>query len=70
MDNLLRYIQLKAFGRGLRGYHTAWVVVGVAVWMLNRARHQNDVVYRTELKPGERLIVRTIGPGPAKSSGR
>ena len=38
MDTLLRYIQVKAFGRGLRGYHTAWLVVGVAVWMLNRAR--------------------------------
>jgi hypothetical protein len=70
MDSLLRYIQLKAFGRGFRGYHSAWLVVGVAVWMLNRARNQNDVVYRTELKPGERLIVRTIRPGPSKSSGR
>ena len=33
------------------------MVVGVAVWMLNRARNQDDVVYRTELKPGERLLV-------------
>jgi hypothetical protein len=37
-------------------------VVGVALWMLNRARHQDDVIYRTELKPGERLIVRTLNP--------
>jgi hypothetical protein len=65
VDNLLRYIQLKAFGRGLRGYHTAWLVVGVAVWMINRARNQNDVVYRTRLKPGERLIVETSKPAPA-----
>ncbi len=70
MDNLLRYIQLKAFGRGLRGYHTAWLVVGVAVWMINRARNQNDVVYRTRLHPGERLIVETSKPVSAKSSGR
>jgi hypothetical protein len=69
MDTLLHYIQVKAFGRGLRGYHNAWVVVGVAVWMVNRARHQDDVVYRTVLKPGERLIVKTTRP-PAKSSGR
>ncbi|MGH3579684.1 MAG: hypothetical protein ACRDU0_19300 [Mycobacterium sp.] len=65
MDNLLRYLQLKAFGRGLRGYHTAWLVVGVALWMVNRARHQDDVVYRTRLKPGERLIVETSKPTPA-----
>jgi hypothetical protein len=62
MDTLLRYIQVRAFGRGLRGYHTAWVVVGVAIWMINRARNADDVVYRTELKPGERLVVRTSKP--------
>jgi hypothetical protein len=69
LDNLLRYIQLKAFGRGLRGYHTAWLVVGAAVWMLNRARNRDDVIYRTVLKPGERLIVETSNRVP-KSSGR
>jgi hypothetical protein len=70
MDALLNYIQLKAFGRGMRGYHTAWFVIGVAIWMLNRARRQQDVVYRTELKPGERLLVRSSKPPSAKSSGR
>lgn len=65
MDTLLRYIQVKAFGRGLRGYHTAWLVVGAAVWMINRARNQNDVVYRTRLKPGERLTVEASKPAPA-----
>ena len=68
MDTLLRYIQVKAFGRGFRGYHTAWIVVGVAVWMLTRARNQDDVIYRTQLKPGEQLIVRTSKP-PSKSAG-
>jgi phage gp46-like protein len=62
MDTLLRYIQVKAFGRGFRGYHTAWIVVGAALWMLNRARHQDDVVYRTKLKAGEQLIVRSSKP--------
>jgi hypothetical protein len=66
VDSLLRFLQLKAFGRALRGYHTAWIVVGVAIWMLNRARNQSDVVYRTQLKPGERLLIRTgpNAPGP------
>ncbi len=62
MDTLLRYIQIKAFGRGFRGYHTAWVVVGAAVWMIIRARNQNDVIYRTVLKPGEQLVVKTSNP--------
>jgi hypothetical protein len=62
MDSLLRYLQLKAFGRGFRGYHTAWLVVGAAAWMVLRARNQEDVVYRTKLKPGEHLTVTTRNP--------
>jgi hypothetical protein len=67
MDTFLQYIQVKAFGRGLRGYHTAWLVVGVAIWMLNKARHQSDVVYRTRLKPGQRLVISASGPPPPVS---
>jgi hypothetical protein len=70
VDTFLRFVQVKAFGRGLRGYHTAWVVVGVAIWMINRARNQDDVIYRTKLKAGESLIVNTITPNTSKSSGR
>jgi hypothetical protein len=70
VDALLHYIQVKAFGRGLRGYHSAWIVVGVALWMLNRARHQDDVIYRTLLKPGERLIVKSSTRSPSTTSGR
>ncbi len=69
MDNLLRYLQLKAFGRAFRGYHTAWLVVGAAAWMINRARNREDVVYRTLLKPGERLVVTASRRGPAPSTG-
>ncbi len=67
MESILHFLQVKAFGRGLRGYHTAWIVVGVAIWMLNRARNQNDVIYRTRLKPGERLLIRT-GATPSSDS--
>ncbi len=70
MDTFLRYIQVRAFGRGLRGYHSAWVVVGVAIWMINRARNADDVIYRTKLKPGERLTVETSKPVPSKRRGR
>lgn len=69
MDSLFRYIQRKAFGRALRGYHTAWLVVGAAAWIANRARHRQDVVYRTLLKPGERLVVTTFRPGSAPPPG-
>jgi hypothetical protein len=70
MDTFLRYLQVRAFGRGLRGYHSAWVVVGVAVWMINRARHADDVIYRTKLKPGETLLVQTSKAAPSTRSRR
>ena len=58
MDSILRYLQVRSFGRGLRGEHTAWFVIGAAIWMLIRARNQTDVVYRHRLEPGERLLIR------------
>ncbi len=70
IDNLLRFVQLKAFGRGFRGYHTAWLVIGAAAWMVNRARHREDVVYRTVLKPGERLVVTTSTHGAIEQTDR
>ena len=63
MDPLLHYLQLKAFGRGLRGYHTAWLVVGAAIWMIGRARNRQDVIFRTKLKPGDRLVIGSSLPG-------
>jgi len=63
MESILRYFQVKAFGRGMRGYNTAWFVVGAAVWMLLRARRSEDVVYRTKLNPGERLVISSSPSG-------
>ena len=68
MESILRYLQLKAFGRGMRGYNTAWFVIGAAVWMLLRARRSEDVVYRTKLHPGERLIISSGAPGTPSST--
>ncbi len=68
METFLRYVQLKAFGRGMRGYNTAWFVVGVAVWMLLRARRSEDVVYRTKLLPGERLVISSSPSGSTTST--
>jgi hypothetical protein len=68
VETFLRYVQLKAFGRGMRGYNTAWFVVGVAVWMLLRARRGEDVVYRTKLLPGERLVISSSPSGSTTST--
>lgn len=68
MESILRYFQVKAFGRGMRGYNTAWFVVGAAVWLVLRARRGEDVVYRTRLHPGERLVISSSPPGPSSSA--
>jgi hypothetical protein len=68
METILRYLQVKSFGRGMRGYNTAWFVVGAALWMLLRARRSEDVVYRTKLNPGERLVITSSASGPTSSS--
>ncbi len=69
METFLRYIQVKAFGRGMRGYNTAWFVVGATVWMLLRARRSDEVVYRTKLNPGERLVITSSPRGSTPSNG-
>jgi hypothetical protein len=70
MERILRYLLKNGFRRGFRGEHPIWFVVGVSAWLLIRARrHDDDVVYRTVLRPGERLEVVTRSPGPAEPSG-
>jgi hypothetical protein len=69
METVLRYFQIRSFGRGMSGRNTAWFVVAAALWMLIRARRSEDVVYRTKLLPGERLLVRAGSPDPSSSPG-
>lgn len=70
MERILRYLLKNGFRRGFRGEHPIWFVVGVSAWLLIRARrHDDDVVYRTVLHPGERLEVITRNPGSAEPSG-
>lgn len=60
MDRLLRMAQSRGLRLGLRG-NPIWLVVGASAWMLLRARRPGqDVVYRTELAPGETLTVGTV----------
>ena len=67
METILRYFQVRAFGRGMSGRNTAWFVIAAALWMVIRARRGEDVVYRTKLLPGERLLIRS-GPSDPSSS--
>jgi hypothetical protein len=43
--------------------------VAAALWMLLRARRSEDVVYRTKLQPGERLLIKAGPSDPPSSSG-
>jgi len=70
MERILRYLLKNGFRRGFRGEHPIWFVVGASAWLLIRARRRgDDVVYRTVLRPGERLVVATRDPGAAEPSG-
>ncbi len=70
-DRLLRGLQARAFREAWRGRHSAWFVVGTALWMVNRARRGGDsVVYRTRLEPGESLIIETRAPRSGPPSER
>ena len=69
METILRYLQVRAFRRGTTGHGTAWIVVSAALWMLLRARRSEDVIYRTKLLPGERLVIDAGRPGPTSDSG-
>ena len=69
METILRYVQVRSFGRGMRGHNTAWFVVGAALWMVLRVRRSEDVVFRTKLKPGERLIINAGAAGSTSCPG-
>jgi hypothetical protein len=58
--------------RGLRDGSRPWLVAGVtagALALVRRALTESpEVVYRTELKPGERLEVRTVPRDPESNA--
>lgn len=66
MDTLLNYFKLKALGRARRG-PSVWWVIAASIWMVQRARKRGDVVFRTELKPGEGILVSTRKPSTTTS---
>jgi hypothetical protein len=71
VDRIFRLVISKGFRRGMRGGHPLWFVVAASAWMLNRARkNRDDLVYRTQLRPGEGLVITTGDPrASSKKSG-
>jgi hypothetical protein len=63
LDRLLRAFQARAFREARQGRHSAWFVIGAALWMVNRSRRGDGIVFRTKLQPGEGLLITTRAPG-------
>ena len=67
MDILVRLART-GLRRGIRTGSRQWLVTGITAGLLALARRvlteSPKRVYRTELKPGERLEIRTLPPNP------
>jgi hypothetical protein len=63
MDILIRIARI-GLRRGIRYGSRPWLITGITAGLLAIARRAlaepPETVYRTELKPGERLEIRTI----------
>ena len=57
MERLLRSLTSKGLRRGLAG-EPVWLAVGLASWLVRRARRRPpEVVWRGRIRPGERILV-------------
>jgi hypothetical protein len=67
MDLLVRLART-GLRRGIRTGSRRWLVTGITAGLLAIVRRvlteSPETVYRTELKPGERLEIRTLPPNP------
>ena len=67
MDILMRLART-GLRRGIRTGSRRWLVTGITAGLLaivqRVLRESPETVYRTELKPGERLEIRTLPPNP------
>jgi hypothetical protein len=67
VNRLLTWLQRNGFRRGLKEGSGPWMTVGVGAMVLRMAlravarAYGPEVVYRTELRPGERLEITTLG---------
>jgi MYXO-CTERM domain-containing protein len=64
VDWLLRRLSRTALRHGMAGEHWAWFLLGLAAFLLRRARHKgDDLVLSRRLEPGERYLVTLSAPG-------
>ena len=75
MNRLLDWLQRTGLRRGLKQDSAPWLTVGIFAAVLRMAlralarANAPEVVYRTELRPGERLEIITSGKRPKRGSG-
>lgn len=66
---LSAYLRRRGWEDGLLGGRPGWLLLGVMAWGLRAARRawhkEPELVYRTQLRAGEALVVRTSRPGAA-----
>ena len=67
MDILVRLART-GLRRGIRTGSRRWLVTGITAGLLAIVRRtlteSPKTVYRAELQPGERLVIRTLPPNP------
>ncbi len=63
----LKLIRRRSVEEGFFGGSPKWIAIGLltwGVWVLQQAwRRDAELVYRTQLKPGESLVIRSSRPG-------
>jgi hypothetical protein len=68
MIDILIRIARTGLRRGISTGSRRWLITGITAGLLALVRRAlaepPETVYRTELKPGERIEVRTIPPNP------
>jgi hypothetical protein len=59
IDSVLRYLTRRGLARAAVGRHPIWYVVAASAWLLQQARRDQVDHYRVELRPGERIQIRS-----------
>lgn len=69
MWRVIRYLRATGFRRGFLGgsrpWFAIWAALALARWLKQKSKGEEEVAYRTELRPGEQLVV-THGLPPVK----
>ena len=68
------YLRRRAVSEGFLGDSRLWLVIGVVTWSVHLLRRfagkEPRVVYKTELEPGQSLVISDLAPIEAKGPGK